>query len=78
MKWHNLLNGHEFEQTPGDTEGQGILACCTPRGLEESDTTQQLNDKEDMLESSPLVLYSVILFENNLHRGDQVTMRSLG
>ena len=37
--WLHGLNGHEFEQTPGDTEGQGILACCTPRGLEESDTT---------------------------------------
>ena len=27
-----LLNGHEFEQTPGDSEGQGCLACCSPWG----------------------------------------------
>ena len=28
--WHHRLNGHEFEQTPGDNEGQGSLACCSP------------------------------------------------
>ena len=28
--WHNQLNSHEFEQTPGDNEGQGSLACCSP------------------------------------------------
>ena len=27
--WHHWLNGHEFEQTPGDSEGQGSLACCS-------------------------------------------------
>ena len=33
------LNGHEFEQTPGDSEGQGSLACCSPWGRKESDMT---------------------------------------
>ena len=28
--WHHRLNGHEFEQTLGDSEGQGSLACCSP------------------------------------------------
>ena len=28
--WHNQLNGHEFEQALGDSEGQGSLACCSP------------------------------------------------
>ena len=41
--WHHRLDGHEFEQTPGDGDGQGGLACCSPRGREESDTTEQLN-----------------------------------
>ena len=41
--WHHRLNGHEFEQTLGDSEGQGSLACCSPWGREELDT-QQLND----------------------------------
>ena len=37
--WHHRLNGHEFEQTPGDSEVQGSLACCSPWGHKESDTT---------------------------------------
>ena len=39
--WHHPLDGHEFEQTPGDSEGQGSLACCRPWGPKESDMTQQ-------------------------------------
>ena len=42
--WHHQLNGHdEFEQTPGDGEGQGSLAYCSPWGHKESDMTEQLN-----------------------------------
>ena len=37
--WHHRLNGHEFEQILGVSEGQGSLACCSPRGCKESDTT---------------------------------------
>ena len=37
---HHQLNGHEFEQTLGDSEGQGSLACYSPRGHKESDTTE--------------------------------------
>ena len=37
--WHHWLNGHEFEQTLGDGEGQGNLACCSPWGCKESNTT---------------------------------------
>jgi len=44
--WHHRLNGHEFEQTPGDSEGQGSLACCSPWGHKELDTTSQLNNKD--------------------------------
>ena len=36
--WHHWLNRHEFEQTPGDSEGQGGLVCCSSWGLKESDT----------------------------------------
>ena len=39
--WLYRLNGHEFKQTPGDGEGQGGLACCSPWGRKESDTTEQ-------------------------------------
>ena len=31
--WYHQLNGHEFEQAPGDGEGQGSLACCSPWDL---------------------------------------------
>ena len=42
--WHHWLNGREFEQAPGDSEGQGGLACCNPWGYEESDMAEQLNN----------------------------------
>ena len=29
--WHHRLNGHDFEQAPGDSEGQGSLVCCSPQ-----------------------------------------------
>ena len=41
---HHRLNGHEFEQAPGNGKGQGSLVCCSPWGLNESDVTEQLND----------------------------------
>ena len=41
--WHHQLNEHEFEQTLGDSEGQGSLVCCSPWGLKESDMAEQLN-----------------------------------
>ena len=45
--WHHLLNGHEFEQAPGVDEGQGSLACCSPWGCKELDTTERLNWTEE-------------------------------
>ena len=41
--WHHWVSGHEFEQTSGDSEGQGSLACCSPWGCKESDTIERLN-----------------------------------
>ena len=37
--WHHQLNGHEFEQTSGDSEGQRNLACCSSWGPKELTTT---------------------------------------
>ena len=37
--WYDQLNGHEFEQTPGDNEGQGSLVCCSPWDCKKLDTT---------------------------------------
>ena len=39
----NRRDGHEFEQAPGVGDGQGGLACCSPWGRKESDTTEQQN-----------------------------------
>ena len=41
--WHHQFNGCEFEQTPGVGNGQWSLACCSPWGCKEPDTTEQLN-----------------------------------
>ena len=42
--WYHGLNGHEFEQTPGDSEGQGNMVCCSSWGCRDSDTTERLNN----------------------------------
>ena len=38
--WYHWFNGHEFEQTLEDSEGQGSQACCSSQGRKESDTTE--------------------------------------
>ena len=42
--WHHQINGHEFEQTQGDSEGQESLACCSLWGPKQSDVTYRLNN----------------------------------
>ena len=42
-EWHHQLDEHEFEWTPGVGDGQGGLACCSPWGRKELDTTERLN-----------------------------------
>ena len=44
LQQHHRLNGHEFEQTLGDSERQESLACCSPWGCKESDMTEPLNN----------------------------------
>ena len=40
VQWIHRLNGHEFKQTPENSEGQGSLACCSPWDHKESDMTE--------------------------------------
>ena len=47
--WHYQLNGYEFEQAPGVGDGQGSLACCSPRDRKESDTTERLSNNNNLL-----------------------------
>ena len=42
--WHHQFDGHEFEQTPGDSEGKGSLEYCNSSGCKELGTTEQLNN----------------------------------
>ena len=51
--WHHRHNEHEFEQTLRDGEGQGSLACCSPWGRKESDTTEGMNNKNIQQVTSP-------------------------
>ena len=53
--WYHRLNGHEFEQALCDGEGQGSLACCSPWGYKESDTTEWLNNKYTVTYASRLL-----------------------
>ena len=46
VRQHHQLNGREYEQTLGDSEGQGSLACYSPWGCNESDSTSQLNNNK--------------------------------
>ena len=52
--WHHQLNGHEFGQAPGVSDGQGSLACCSPWSLKEL----------DMTEHSTLIIRSTIIFQD--------------
>jgi len=44
--WHHRLNGNEFEQALGDSEGQRSVACCSPWGRKELDMTEQQNNNK--------------------------------
>ena len=43
--WPHRLSGHGFGWTLGDGDGQEGLACCSPWGRQESDTTERLNNR---------------------------------
>ena len=57
--WNHWLNGHEFKQTPGDSAGQGSLECCSPWGCKESDTTEQLNNNNSILQIRKFMLWKL-------------------
>ena len=57
--WYHLLNGHELEETPGDSEKQGSLTCCSPWGCIESDTTEWLKNN--------MVLYQCSIINSFLY-----------
>ena len=56
VRQHHQVNGHEFEQTLGDSEGKGSLACCSPWGLKESHTTWWLNKNKQQRQSTYVII----------------------
>ena len=50
--WHHRLNGYESEQTPGYSEGQRNMVCCSPWGCKESNTTERLNNNSNNKKNS--------------------------
>ena len=52
VEWHCALNGHESEQTLGDSEGQGSLVCCHSWGHKELDTNELLNNDNNSVRST--------------------------
>ena len=60
VEWLQQLNAHEFEQTPGDGEGQGSLACCSPWGHKGSDMTERLNNNNKGISKGDLSRRGII------------------
>ena len=56
---HHRCNGRELQQTPGGSEGQGGLTCCSPWGRKESDTAGQLNNVEDSTVAKHLCIHYI-------------------
>ena len=52
--WHHWLNAYEFEQTPGDSEGQGSLTGCSPWGCKELDMTWWLKNNKQLQSCLPV------------------------
>ena len=63
VEWHHQLNGHEFEHTLEDGEGQGRLVYCSPWDCKEADMTQQLNNYERDLHflKTEIVTFSMVV-----------------
>ena len=57
--WHHRLNGREFEQILGDSEGQGSLECCSPWSHKELDVTKRLNNSYNHQRSVSQFLWAV-------------------
>ena len=65
--WPHWLNGHEFEQTHGDSEGQGSLTYYSPWGRKESDTTERLNNNNITLQIAGNGAEKAVQCGDNLH-----------
>ena len=76
--WHHRLNGHEFEQTPGNSEGQGSLACCGSWGRKESNTIERLNWTELRFEHTHKCYIQFIMFQKIISKEYLYLEKTLG
>ena len=78
--WHHRLNGHEFEQTLGDSEGQVSLSCYSPWGHKESDMTYQWNNKDANIRMYKHAMSKIAWLENTafICRGRGAAVKSRG
>ena len=74
--WHHWLNGHEFEQILGDSEGQGSWACCSLWGLIVLDMTEELNNNEGSQHIS--VNFNKVNYCNTFVRWMHLTNKTTG
>ena len=65
--WHHQLDGHEFEQAPGVGVGQGSLACCSPWGCKELDTTERLNRKHIITSQQLVFQFDIQINKCNIY-----------
>ena len=72
--WHHHLNGHEFEQTPGDGEGQGSLECCSLWGGKESDMTEPLNNNNILTSMRWYLIVVLIFISLTMSEGEHLLM----
>ena len=59
--YHHRLNQHESEQTPGDSERQGSLVCCSPWGHKELETAEGLNNNSNIFDLQCCVSFSIVI-----------------
>ena len=77
VRWHHQLNGYEFEQAPGDGEGQGSLACCSSKGRRELNMTEQLNNKKEGNRKNLTFYFTPFLTLSFVYFNDQVVFSCL-
>ena len=65
--WHHQINGHEFEQTPEDSEEQRSLACYSPRGCK---SQTQLRDRKKKKHNKVKIIINVNFNINNIAKID--------
>ena len=65
---HHWLNGHEFEQAPGDGDGQGSLACCSTWGRKELETAEWLDNNKNENGFLCVCLFFMYHFYENCHK----------